>query len=412
MTEKKQTTKTTYQLPIGPIHPALKEPVMFEFEIDGERIIDVDVSLGHVHRAIEWTGMRRNPIQIIYLAERICGICSFVHPFAFVRAVENACEIEVPERADYLRVVHGELERICSHMLWAGVAAHEVGFDSVLFLTWEMREKALDLTEYLTGNRVTKAILTIGGIRRDITKDHIPKIKETMDYLKNNFEKLRKIYLDDKTFKLRSQDCGILTYEDALKLCAVGPTTRASGVKKDVRVDQAYAAYSDLDIDYMTPDVLTGEVNGDVYDRIIVRLLEVKQSIDLIEQAIDKMPAGDLVSEPKIPKLINYIKKTAGEGVGRDEAPRGEVIHYVKFDGEHEEPYTWKVRASTYNNILPWIPMLKGEQIADIPIVAASTDPCLSCTNRVAIVDKNKKYELNKEQLHQLSVKKTRRLMK
>ncbi len=412
MTEKKQTTKTTYQLPIGPIHPALKEPVMFEFEIDGERIIDVDVQLGHVHRAIEWTGMRRNPIQIIYLAERICGICSFVHPFAFVRAVENACEIEVPERADYLRVVHGELERICSHMLWAGVAAHEVGFDSVLFLTWEMREKVLDLTEYLTGNRVTKAILTIGGIRRDITKDHIPKIKETMDYLKNNFEKLRKIYLDDKTFKLRSQDCGILTYEDALKLCAVGPTTRASGVKKDVRVDQAYAAYSDLDIDYITPDVLTGEVNGDVYDRIIVRLLEVKQSIDLIEQAIDKMPAGDLVSEPKIPKLLNYIKKTAGEGIGRDEAPRGEVIHYVKFDGEHEEPYTWKVRASTYNNILPWIPMLKGEQIADIPIVAASTDPCMSCTNRVAIVDKNKKYELDKEQLHQLCVKKTRRLMK
>jgi len=412
MTEKKQTTKTTYQLPIGPIHPALKEPVMFEFEIDGERIIDVDVQLGHVHRAIEWTGMRRNPIQIIYLAERICGICSFVHPFAFVRAVENACEIEVPERADYLRVVHGELERICSHMLWAGVAAHEVGFDSVLFLTWEMREKVLDLTEYLTGNRVTKAILTIGGIRRDITKDHIPKIKETMDYLKNNFEKLRKIYLDDKTFKLRSQDCGILTYEDALKLCAVGPTTRASGVKKDVRVDQAYAAYSDLDIDYITPDVLTGEVNGDVYDRIIVRLLEVKQSIDLIEQAIDKMPAGDLVSEPKIPKLLNYIKKTAGEGIGRDEAPRGEVIHYVKFDGEHEEPYTWKVRASTYNNILPWIPMLKGEQIADIPIVAASTDPCMSCTNRVAVVDKNKKYELDKEQLHQLSVKKTLGLMK
>jgi len=411
MTKQKEVTKTTYQLPIGPIHPALKEPVMFEFEIDGERIIDVDVSLGHVHRAIEWTGMRRNPIQIIYLAERICGICSFVHPFAFVRAVENACDIQVPERADYLRVVHGELERICSHMLWAGVAAHEVGFDSVLYLTWEMREKALDLTEYLTGNRVTKAILTIGGIRRDITKEHIPKIRETMKYLKDNFEKLRKVFLDDKTFQIRSQNCGILTYEDALKLCAVGPTTRASGVKKDVRVDQAYAAYSDLDIDYMTPDVLTGEVNGDVYDRIIVRLLEVKQSIGLIEQAIDKMPAGDLVSEPKIPKLLNYIKKTVGEGVGRDEAPRGEVIHYVKFDGEHEQPYTWKVRASTYNNILPWIPMLKGEQIADIPIVAASTDPCMSCTNRVAVIDKNKKYELNKEQLHKMSVAKTRRLM-
>jgi membrane-bound hydrogenase subunit alpha len=124
------------------------------------------------------------------------------------------------------------------------------------------------------------------------------------------------------------------------------------------------------------------------------------------------MPAGELVSEPKIPKLLNYIKKTAGEGIGRDEAPRGEVFHYVKFDGQHEEPYTWKVRASTYNNILAWIPMLKGEQIADIPIVAASTDPCMSCTNRVAIIDQNNKYELNKEQLHRLSVAKTRRLMK
>ena len=209
MTEKK-ITSTTYQIPVGPIHPALKEPVMFKFDIDGERIIDVDVELGHVHRAIEWTGMRRNPIQIIYLAERICGICSFVHPMAFCRAVENACDITVPERAQYLRVVHAELERICSHMLWAGVAAHEIGFDSVLYLTWEMRERALDLTEYLTGNRVTKAILTIGGIRRDITTDHHPKINEALGYLKDNYQKLAHVFLDDKTFKMRSQDLSLI----------------------------------------------------------------------------------------------------------------------------------------------------------------------------------------------------------
>jgi membrane-bound hydrogenase subunit alpha len=408
----KTTTKTTYQLPIGPIHPALKEPVMFEFEIDGEKIVDVDVSLGHVHRAIEWTGMRRNPIQILYLAERICGICSFVHPMAYCRAVESACDIEVPDRAHYLRVIHGEIERIASHLLWAGVAAHEIGFDTVLFLTWEMREKILDLIELLTGNRVTKGILTIGGVRRDITKDHIPKINESLEYFKENFEKLRHIFLDDKTFKMRSLGCGVLTEEDALKFCAVGPTTRASGIKKDVRVDQPYAAYGDIDIKHMTPDVLTGEVNGDVYDRIIVRLLEVKQSIDIIETAIDMIPSGEIISEPKIPKLLAQIKKTVGEGIGRDEAPRGEVIHYVKFDGKNENPYTWKVRASTYNNILPWIPMLKGEQIADIPIVAASTDPCMSCTNRVTIIDNEKSYILNKDQLHKLSVEKTRRLMR
>jgi membrane-bound hydrogenase subunit alpha len=279
-----------------------------------------------------------------------------------------------------------------------------------LFFTWEIREKALDLTEYLTGNRVTKGITMIGGVRRDITKDMIPRIQKDLKFLKDNFKKLAHIFLDDKTFKMRSQNCGILTKEDALKLCAVGPTTRASGVKKDVRVDTSYFAYGDLDIDYITPDKLTGKVNGDVYDRIITRLLEVKQSIELIEQCIDKMPAGDIVAEPKIPKLLAQLKKVNGEGVGRHEAPRGEVIHYVKLTGE-DAPYTWKVRAPTYNNILPWIPMLKGEQIADIPIVAASTDPCMSCTNRVAIVNNGKHYELNKEELHRLSVEKTRRLM-
>ena len=165
-----------------------------------------------------------------------------------------------------------------------------------MYLTWQIREKTLDLTEYLTGNRVTKGITMIGGVRRDITQDMIPKIHETLKYLKDNFEKVRHIFLDDKTVKMRSQHCGVLTKEDALKLCAVGPLARASGVKKDVRVDFSYFAYGDLDINYTTPDILTGEVNGDVYDRIIVRLLEIKQSIDLIEQCLDKMPAGPIVA--------------------------------------------------------------------------------------------------------------------
>jgi len=409
--KQKTTSKTTYHIPVGPIHPALKEPVFFEFELDGEKIVDVDVKLGHVHRAVEWASRKRNPIQILYLAERICGICSYCHPAAFGLAVEDVADIEIPERAEYLRVIQGELERICSHLLWAGVAAHEIGFDTVLYLTWQVREKALDLTEYLTGNRITKGIFMIGGIRRDITKDMLPRIQKDLKYFKDVFGKLKKVFLDDKTVKLRSQGAGILTYDNALKLCAVGPTTRASGVKKDVRVDTSYFAYGDLDIDYITPDVLTGEVNGDVYDRIIQRLLEVKQSIELIEQCIDKMPSGDIVAEPKLAKLLNQLKKVEGEGIGVHEAPRGEVYHYVKMDG-NEAPFTWKVRAPTYNNILPWIPMLLGEQIADIPIVAASTDPCMSCTNRVGIIKDGNKYELTKEELHKLSVEKTRRLLR
>jgi len=405
------TTKTTYHIPIGPIHPALKEPVYFEFEIDGERIIDVDVKLGHVHRAIEWASRKRNPIQILYLAERICGICSYCHPIAFALAVESIADIQVPERAEYLRVIQGELERICSHILWAGVVAHEMGFDTVLYFTWQIRERALDLTEYLTGNRITKGITMIGGMRRDITKDMIPRIHKDLQYFKEYYKKLEKIFLNDKTIKMRSQGVGILTKEDALKFCAVGPTTRASGVKKDVRLGTSYFAYGDLDFDYITPDVLTGTINGDVFDRIVQRLLEINQSILLIEQCIDKMPSGEIVAEPNLSKLLAQLKKVNGEGIGRHEAPRGEVIHYVKLDG-NESPYTWKVRAPTYNNILPWIPMLKGNQIADIPIVAASTDPCMSCTNRVAVVKDGNMYEMTKEELHCLSVEKTRRLMK
>ncbi len=406
----RKTTKTTYQLPIGPIHPALKEPVMFEFEIDGEKIVDVTVRLGHVHRGIEWAATQRNPIQILYLAERICGICSYCHPMAFALAVERAAKIEVPERAHYIRVIQGELERICSHILWAGVAAHEIGFDSVLFLTWEMREKGLDLTEYLTGNRITKGITMLGGVRRDITSDMIPVIRKTLEYYKTHFEKIRHIFLDDKTFKLRCQHVGILTKEDAIKLSAVGPTTRASGVKKDVRLDQGYFAYPDLDFDYITPDIVTGEINGDVYDRIIVRLLEIKQAIELIEQCLERMPPGDIVAEPKLAKLLANLKKVNGEGIGRMEAPRGEVFHYVKLNG-NDAPYAWKVRAPTYANILPWIPMLQEAQIADIPIIAASSDPCMSCTNRIAVVRGNNRYELDKEYLHTLSIEKTRRLV-
>jgi membrane-bound hydrogenase subunit alpha len=403
------TSKTTYQIPIGPIHPALKEPVNFKFEIDGEKIINVDVHLGHVHRSIEWAGTKRNFIQVLYLAERICGICSYCHPMSFALALERAAHIQVPDRAEYLRVVHAELERIASHILWAGVAAHEIGFDSVLFLTWQVRETVLDLTEYLTGNRITKGITMIGGVRRDITAEMIPRIHETLQDLKKKVVKLHHVMLDDSTIHMRCRNCGVLTKEDALKLCAVGPTARASGVRKDVRLDQPYFAFGDLDFDYTTPDLLTGEIHGDVYDRIIVRLLEVKQSIDLIEQCLDRLPAGDIVAEPKIPALLASLKKISGEGIGRMEAPRGEVFHYVKLTGA-QFPYSWKVRAPTYNNILPWIPMLLGQQIADIPIIAASIDPCMSCTNRVTLVQNNQPTMVDREKLHQLSIEKTRRM--
>lgn len=402
-------SKKTYSIPIGPVHPSLKEPMTFNFEIYGEHIERVNLAPGDNHRGIEFMGRQRNPVQIIYLAERICGICSASHPFAFCRAVENAAGIEVPERAQYIRVIIAELERIHSHILWAGVAAHELGFDSVLYLSWRAREEVLDLLEYLTGNRINYGIFMIGGVRRDITEEQIPRIRKTLEYYKDIFAKLEDVFLSDPTIALRTKKVGILTKEDALRLCAVGPTARASGITKDIRQDQPYEAYADLEVKAITPDVLTGEINGDVYDRIVVRILEIAQSIQIIEQCLDNLPSGEIVAEKKLVKLLNQLKKAKGEGIGRHEAPRGEVIHYVKL-AEAEVPEVWKARAPTYNNLMSWMPMLIGQQIADIPIVIASIDPCIACMDRVTILNKDngQKSILTKDDLHKLSVQKTR----
>ncbi|MBE9470026.1 MAG: nickel-dependent hydrogenase large subunit [Chloroflexi bacterium] len=406
-------TKTRYTIPVGPIHPALKEPIRLDLEVDGEEIVDVDVIVGQVHRGMEWLGMNRNnPIQNIYLSERVCGICNICHPFAYIMAVEQAAGITPPERAEYIRVIVAEMERIHSHLLWAGVAAHEIGFDTVFYLVWRVREEIMDLMEYVTGNRVTKAMFQIGGVRRDITEEQFPRVRQSLDYYKSIFNQLKTVFLDDWTIRMRTRNVGILKTEDALKLLTVGPTGRASGVPKDVRQDQPYSAYADLDVKAITPDMLTGTVVGDVYDRIIVRLLEVKQSIEIIEQCLNEMPPGPIVAEGKTAKLLNTLTKAEGEGVGRAEAPRGEVIHYVRLEAGRETLSNWKIRAPTYTNLMAVPIMLKGGQIADVPIAFASIDPCMSCTNRAIVVDlkANKKSLLTGEELHKLSVQKTRNL--
>jgi membrane-bound hydrogenase subunit alpha len=410
-----ETQKTTYTIPVGPIHPALKEPIQLMLEIEGERVVNTDILLSQVHRSIEWLGMNRNnPVQTLYVAERICGICNICHPFCLAMAIEQAANISVPDRAEYIRVIAAEMERIHSHILWAGVAAHEIGFDTVFYLTWRVREEIMDLIEYVFGNRVTKAVLQFGGVRRDITAEQLPRIRKSLDYYKSIFEQLRRIFLEDKTVQMRTRNVGILGTEDALKLLAVGPTTRASGVPKDVRQDQPYSAYADLNVKAITPDIVTGTVVGDVYDRIIVRLLEVKQSVEIIEQCLDRMPEGPIMSETKMPRLLKLLTDAAGEGVGRVEAPRGEDIHYVRLEAGQSTLSTWKVRAPTYVNLVAIPTILKGMQIADVPIAFASIDPCLSCTNRIVVTDRGTgtKSVLGYEELRRLSVEKTRKLQR
>jgi membrane-bound hydrogenase subunit alpha len=399
-----------YSAPIGPAHPALKEPIMFSLGLEGEKIVKCDFVPGMAHRGIEWMGMRRNCIQVVYLAERICGLCGITHAIAYCRAVEQIAQIQVSNRAHYIRSIVGEIERIHSHLLWAGVEAHELGFDSAFYYSLRVRENVMDLLEFLTGNRVHYAMIQIGGVRRDIVPDQFARIEESLRFYEEGFDRLAAIFLEDTTVQMRCRDCGVLTTEQALKLCPVGPTARASGIRKDVRVDHPYAAYADLDIVPVLPDQFTGEIRGDVYDRIVVRLLEIKQSIAIIRQCLAQIPDGALLAIPKPAVLLAKLKGAEGESVGRHEAPRGEVMHYVRLGAGKDEPVAWKVKASSYSNYMAWIPMMEGDQIADIPVIAASIDPCISCTDRIAIVNGGERQVWTKEELHRLSVEKTRRI--
>jgi len=403
---------TTYEVPIGPIHPALKEPFLIKFKLDGEEIVDADPHPGMNHRGIEFMGMHRNPMKVIPLSERLCGICSIVHQHMYTTALEHAVDIVPTNRARYIRTIMMELERVHSHVLWAGVAAHEIGFDTHLHFTWKIREKVMDLLEKISGNRVNYSMWTFGGVRRDITEDMHPEINETLDYYLGLYDKLEDIFLGDPSIRHRTKDIGILTEEDAMELCGVGPTVRASGVKKDVRIDQPYAAYGDLDIDYVVPSRYDYEDVGDVFSKTLVRLKEIVQSINLIRECVEKMPEGEITSEPNKAALLNKLKSAEGEGVGRIEAPRGEAMHYVRLTEDNEDVDCWKVRASTYNNLATYAPMFLGEQIADIPIIAASIDPCIGCMDRAEIVDVNtgEKEEYTDEELHELSVQKTERM--
>ncbi|MCK5242336.1 nickel-dependent hydrogenase large subunit [bacterium] len=410
MKESVVSAKKPIKTVIGPIHPALKEPIKFIFEIDGEKVIKVDLAPGHNHRGLEWMATRRNAVQTLYVSERICGICSISHSIAYCRAIEQAADIEVPVRADYLRTIFAEMERIHSHLLWAGVAALELGFDTLFYKAWEVREDLMDLLEYLTGNRVNYGVLQIGGVRRDITPDQHARINKSLLNYTILFDELYDMFLEDTVLRMRCRDTGVLTPEDALKLCTVGPVIRASGIATDVRQDFPYCAYGDLDIKAITPEALAGEVHGDVFDRIIVRLLEVKQSIEIIQQSMKKMPIGPLTNFPKLMVLLNHIKQAEGEGIGRHEAPRGEVFHYIRLAANQESPLVWKVKASTYSNAMSWVKMLEGEQIADIPIIVASVDPCISCTDRVAMVDKGRTSIFTQDDLRRLSRKKTERI--
>jgi membrane-bound hydrogenase subunit alpha len=365
--------ESTFRIPIGPQHPFLKEPAKFDFDIRGEEIVGARMNIGYNHRGIEKACEQRNYYQCIYLLERVCGICSHSHTTAFAQGVEQVMNIEVPRRGLYLRTLVCELERLHSHLLWLGVAAHEVGFDSLFMLVWRDRELVMDLLEEISGNRVNYAINTIGGVRRDITDEQRQKILNMLVVLKKRIDYYAKIGTSEPSFTGRIKGVGTLPAKRAAEMCAVGPFARASGVDTDVRRDDPYAAYGELDFKVVTDN------SCDIYGRVIVRVLEMVESGKMVQQLLENLPEGEIVAA-KVPR-----KAPAGAAVSRYEAPRGEDVHFVRGNGT-EKPERVRVRAPTMANLEAATESVIGAYVADIPIAIASIDPCFSCTDRMAIV--------------------------
>ena len=392
-------TKRTI-VPIGPYHALQEEPEFFKLHVEGETVVHLDIELGYNHRGIEKLSESKDFEETIFLVERICGICSSSHPLACVQAIEDAGDILVPERALFIRSIVGELERIHSHLLWLGLAGHFIGFNTIWMWAWRFREDVLNILELISGNRNHYGMMKPGGVRRNIKNSDIPAITKLLDSLQDPIRLFRDAVIEDPLVHARTKGIGILTRARAIAYGALGPTARASGYDIDVRRDHPHAAYSMVEFNVVTRQ------NGDVFDKLVVRILEMFESIRIIEQCLASLHfvKGPIDSDPKF--------VAPGEGIGHYEAPRGEVFHYIRSDGSNR-PIRHKVRAPSFMNVPTNRETVLGATVADATIILAAVDPCYCCTERMAVaVDSAGGDRLwGTSDLIRLSCEKTDRLM-
>ncbi|HEY4704438.1 MAG TPA: nickel-dependent hydrogenase large subunit [Thermoplasmata archaeon] len=361
------------ELPIGPQHPALKEPVNFRVIVDGERIVRLDLDISYNHRGIEKAAETREFSKSLYLIERICGICSHAHATNFAKGIEALMGVEAPRRAQWIRTLVAELERIHSHLLWLGVAAHEIGYNTLFMYTWRDRETVQDILELISGNRVNYGMNAIGGVRRDVTDAMKPRILEGLQRLEARATYYTHVIREEETLLIRTRGVGRLSTDRAVALDAVGPVARGSNVGFDVRRDDPHLAYSEIPFDVITSPAC------DVFGRVEVRAHELVQSVRMCAHMVENLPPGELMA--KVPRAA-----PAGEYVSRYEAPRGELVHFLRTRGT-DKVDRLSVRTPTLTNWPSVVEAIQGHVIADIPVVVAAIDPCLSCTSRMTFVD-------------------------
>lgn len=353
-------------IPFGPQHPVLPEPIHLDLVLEDERVVDAIPSIGYIHRGFEKLVEKREFTEYVYLAERTCGICSFIHGATYCQGIEQIMKIEIPERAEYLRLIWSEYSRLHSHLLWLGLFADSFGFENLFMNAWRIRERVLDVFEQTTGGRVIQGSCKIGGVRRDISGEKLDEMAKGLDTLDREMHELTTVFLQDATVKHRLRNVGIISRNDAYLFGAVGPTARGSGVPVDMR-KLGYGAYGKLNFQMVTDSC------GDCYSRCLVRAKELFTSTDLIRQAIRKIPEG--------PIDVKVTGGPDGEYFSRAEQPRGELVHYLKGNGTKFLVRS-RIRTPTLTNIPPLVKMLQGCELADVPVIVLSIDPCISCTER------------------------------
>ena len=359
---------TKMTIPIGPQHPALKEPLSFLLTVEGEQIVESALRIGYVHRGLERIFQNRNYVQNVHVVERVCGICSHVHTTTYCQGVEALLGLQVPPRALYLRTLLCELERIHSHLLWLGVLAEHIGFTTIFMYAWRDREIVLDIMEELSGGRVAHAVNVIGGVRIDLDREHVHSILARLNELERQIETFLGVIQHERTFQARTRGVGHLSPEQVRRYCVVGPVARASGVDVDLRRDAPYAVYDRLDFQVITAR------EGDVWARTMVRTLETIESLRMCHQLLVELPEGPLTV--RAPRRV-----PPGEVVSRCEAPRGELIYYIRSDGS-DRPARVKVRTPTLTSLITLPDQLRGVNTADVPAVLASVDLCIACADR------------------------------
>jgi len=370
-------------VPLGPLHITADEPGHFRLFCDGDTIIDADYRLFYQHRGMEKLAENRmNYDQMGYLAERVCGICGYAHAIACIEAAEKAINLEIPARAQAIRVICSEIERLHSHLLNIGLACEVTGNYNAFMHIFRIREYSMKLAELVTGGRKTYGNVVMGGLRRDITGVEIKESLRILQIIETQVDEVWDAVMDDKRQMSRWKGVGILDKQVARDFSPVGPNIRGSGIKRDTRYDHPYDFFKQIQFDVAVVE------GGDVFAREMVRYMELKSSVSIIRQCFELMPQTAIIVDP------TFHVKPENYALAYVEAPRGDNVHWI-MQGSAQKVFRWRCRAATYNNWPSLRFQFRGNNLADAALIVCSLDPCYSCTERVTVVDiKSKKSKI------------------